>query len=388
MKTAWLDRNRPRNRLLPCGIALLSLTLTQCDQFLTDYFWECPDGSRDCVTNQSMDSSSMDQAAPPDLKMPDPNTPLGPLRKFEWRTSIPIDATKVKYVGMKGTMPVFWMNGTPQKWVVYQASPLPDMDMMIPSADVMALPAAPVGVDFGKTYPVVSGSSFFVLSTVDAKIKTWPGNMEVLKDAVLAGPPPVFRHPELDALVVKTKPATPDKSAALIHWGPGATRAYEKTGAELTAMAVGDLDAADVSETGLEAILLTGNTVLAVLHQFMPRSIPVDDLLLRDELQGAVDRVMPGQTSPILAAFVAHLNKDSFMDVAYIRNGQLLVTSYKGRAVATDKMFENWPVPLNLPDQLSGQTVKSLAAVDLTSDGLPELVVETDKAVHFFLNRP
>ena len=125
MKTAWLDRNRPRNRLLPCGIALLSLTLTQCDQFLTDYFWECPDGSRDCVTNQSMDSSSMDQSAPPDLKMPDPNTPLGPLRKFEWRASIPIDATKVKYVGMKGTMPVLWQNGTPQKWVVYQASPLP-----------------------------------------------------------------------------------------------------------------------------------------------------------------------------------------------------------------------------------------------------------------------
>ncbi len=383
MKTAWLDRNRPRNRLLPCGIALLSLSLTQCDHFLNDFlidhFWEeCDGGSDECG-----DGSVMKSDGGLDLTMPDPNTLLGPLRKFEWRASIPIDATKLKYVGMKGTMPVFW--GAPQKWVVYQASPLPSAAIPTGSAD--GLPAAPVGVDFGKTYPVVSGSSFFVLSTVDAKVKTWPGNMEVLKDAVLAGPPPVFRHPELDALVVQTKPSVADKSAVLIHWRPGATVTYEKTGAGLTAMAVGDLDAADVSETGLEAILLTGNTVLAVLHQFMPRSIPVDDPLLRDALQGAVDRGMPGQTSPILAAFVAHLNNDSFMDVAYIRNGQLLVTSYKGRAVATDKMFENWPEAQTL-SKLSGQTVKSLAAVDLTSDGLPELVVETDKAVHFFLNTP
>jgi hypothetical protein len=210
--------------------------------------------------------------------------------------------------------------------------------------------------------------------------------MAVLQNTKLAGPQPVFRHPELDALVVKTKTTMPVNSAVLIQWGPGATRAYEKTGAELTAMAVGDLDAADVSETGLEAILLTGNTVLAVLHQFMPRSIPVDDPLLRDALQGAVDRGMPGQTSPILAAFVAHLNKDSFMDVAYIRNGQLLVTSYKGRA-AKGGMFENWPAAQTL-SELSGQTVKSMASVDLTSDGYPELVVETESYVHFFLNKP
>jgi hypothetical protein len=388
MKTAWLDRNRPRNRLLPCGIALLSLTLTQCDKFLTDYFWECPDGSRDCVTNQSMDSSSMDQAAPPDLTPPDPNTPLGPLRKFEWRASIPIDATKMKYVGMKGTMPVFWADrvlGSPQKWVVYQASPLPSKS--IPGGGLEGLPVAPEGVDFGKTYPVVSGSSFFVLSTADASIKTWPGNVAVLQDAVLAGPPPVFRHPELDALVVKTQTTNLGTSAALIQWGQGATVTYEKTGAALTAMAVGDLDAADVSETKLEAILLTGNTVLAVLHQYSAGSIPVDDGPLRDALQVAVDRGMPGQTSPILAAFVAHLNKDSFMDVAYIRNGQLLVTSYKGRA-AKGGMFENWSAAQTLPDQLSGQAVKSLAAVDLTSDGYPELVVETESYVHFFLNKP
>ena len=384
MKTAWLDRNRPRNRLLPCGIALLSLSLTQCDQFLTDYFWECPNGSRDCAADQSMGSSSMDQSAPPDLKMPDPNTPLGPLRKFEWRASIPLDATKVKYVGMKGTMPVFWMNGTPQKWVVYQASPLPSS--AIPGGSSDGLPAAPVGVDFGKIYPVVSGSSFFVLSTADASIKTWPGNMAVLQDAKLVGPQPVFRHPELDALVFQTKPTMTANSAVLIHWGPGATLAYEKPDAALTAMAVGDLDAADVSGTGLEAILMTGKTVLAVLHQYNAGSIPVDDPLLRDALQGAVERAMPGETSPIPAAFVRNLNGDGFMDVAYIRNGQLLVTSYKGRA-ATSGMFENWPAAQTL-SELSGQTVKSLAAIDLTSDGLPELVVETETYVHFYLNRP
>jgi hypothetical protein len=385
MKTAWLDRNRPRNRLLPCGIALLSLSLTQCghflDDFLIDHFWEeCDGGSDECG-----DGSVMKSDGGLDLTMPDPNKPLGPLRKFEWRASIPLDATKVKYVGMKGTMPVFWMNGTPQKWVVYQASPLPSS--AIPGGSSEGLPAAPVGVDFGKIYPVVSGSSFFVLSTVDASIKTWPGNMEVLANSKLAGPQPVFRHPELDALaVVKAQPTMQDKSAVLIHWGQGATAPYEKPGTALTAMAVGDLDSIDGLTTGLEAILLTGKTVLAVLHQYSAGSTPADDPLLRDALQVAVERAMPGETSPIPAAFVRNLNGDGFMDVAYIRNGQLLVTSYKGRA-ATSGMFENWPAAQTL-SELSGQTVKSLAAIDLTSDGLPELVVETESYVHFYLNKP
>jgi hypothetical protein len=362
--------------------ALLLPWLSQCD-----LLWKpCGADSPSCPQQELQDAATTDYPAPPDLTPPDPNTPLGPLRKFEWRASIPIDATKMKYVGMKGTMPVLWQNGTPLKWVVYQASPLPDMDMMIPSADVMALPAAPTDVDFGKTYPVVSGSSFFVLSIADASIKTWPGNMAVLQNTKLAGPQPVFRHPELDALVVKTQPASPDKSAVLIQWGQGATVTYEKTGAALTAMAVGDLDSIDGLSTGLEAILLTGKTVLAVLHQLMSGSIPVDDPLLRDALQGAVDRAMPNATDPISAAFVKNLNGDGFMDVAYIRNGQLLVTSYKGRA-AKGGMFENWPAAQTL-SELSGQTVKSLAAVDLTSDGLPELVVETESYVHFFLNKP
>ncbi len=357
--------------------ALLLPCLSQCD-----LLWKpCGADNPSCPLQ---DAATTDYPAPPDLAMPGSNTPLGPLRKFEWRASIPIDATKVKYVGMKGTMPVFWQNGTPQKWVVYQASPLPSAAIPVGSSD--GLPAAPVGVDFGKTYPVVSGRSFFVLSTVDASIKTWPGNMAVLQDAKLAGPQPVFRHPELDALAVKTQTTMTANSAVLIHWGQGATLAYEKPDTALTAVAVGDLDAADVSGTGLEAILLTGKTGLAVLHQYNAGSIPVDDPLLRDALQGAVERAMPGETSPIPAAFVRNLNGDGFMDVAYIRNGQLLVTSYKGRA-ATSGMFENWPAAQTL-SELSGQTVKSLAAIDLTSDGLPELVVETDKEIHFFLNRP
>ena len=361
--------------------ALLLPCLSQCD-----LLWKpCGADNPSCPQQELQDAATTDYPAPPDLAMPDPNTPLGPLRRFEWRASIPIDATKLKYVGMKGTMPVFWMNGTPQKWVVYQASPLPSS--AIPGGSSDGLPAAPVGVDFGKIYPVVSGSSFFVLSMVDLSIKTWPGNMAVLQNTKLAGPQPVFRHPELDALaVVKAQPTMQDKSAVLIHWGQDATVTYEKPGTALTAMALGDLDSIDGLTTGLEAILLASKTGLTVLHQYSAGSIPADDPLLRDALQGAVERAMPGETSPIPAAFVRNLNGDGFMDVAYIRNGQLLVTSYKGRA-ATSGMFENWSAAQTL-SELSGQTVKSLAAVDLTIDGLPELVVETETYVHFFLNRP
>ncbi|HND13130.1 MAG TPA: VCBS repeat-containing protein, partial [Pseudomonadota bacterium] len=83
---------------------------------------------------------------------------------------------------------------------------------------------------------------------------------------------------------------------------------------------------------------------------------------------------------------VIDLNADGFTDFVYIRGGQLFVTSYRGRNGSGLSVFESWP-SMTL-SSVGGESVRSLAAIDLSQDGYPELVVETGKAVHFYLNKP
>lgn len=82
------------------------------------------------------------------------------------------------------------------------------------------------------------------------------------------------------------------------------------------------------------------------------------------------------------AAFVADLNNDNNNELIYIRKGIANITTY-----LNDGSFMNWSKPIPL-SEIGSDTVISLSAVKITDDNLPELVVETDKAVHFYVNQP
>ena len=59
--------------------------------------------------------------------------------------------------------------------------------------------------------------------------------------------------------------------------------------------------------------------------------------------------------------------------------------SYLGKIQEQGPMFENWTYRLI---SFNGEIVRSVIAANLTMDNYPELIVETDKAVHFYLNIP
>ena len=90
--------------------------------------------------------------------------------------------------------------------------------------------------------------------------------------------------------------------------------------------------------------------------------------------------------NPILTKFVIDLNNDKLIEFVYVRDKQVYVTSYIGRSPSGIGQFADWPKD-KMPS-FFGEVVKSIQAVDLTKDAYPELVVETDQAVHFYLSIP
>jgi hypothetical protein len=86
------------------------------------------------------------------------------------------------------------------------------------------------------------------------------------------------------------------------------------------------------------------------------------------------------------AGFITDLDQDGQTDLVLAFGSSLYVTTYIKRDAAKVGKFRDWPTPIVSVD--SGDPIRSVMAVGLTQDGYPELVVETDKAVHFYLNNP
>jgi hypothetical protein len=88
-----------------------------------DNFWvACTEAGVVCTTLADAGSTEDGTVVIP----PDPNKPIGPTRKFEEKAFIKVDPNKLKYVGMKGTTPVFLANEDKSvspnlpRWVAYQ----------------------------------------------------------------------------------------------------------------------------------------------------------------------------------------------------------------------------------------------------------------------------
>ncbi len=320
---------------------------------------------------------------------PDPNKPIGATRKFEWRAKVQVDSATFKYAGMKGTTPIFLRNAgsSMSSWETRQLDLLRENSDQRIRLDMnrTGFPAAP-SHDFVSTSILVAGSQFYWLSSTTKVIKDVGSGMEIYAGVVLPDSPPYvyFRHPELDSFAVSAKPTGTYKSAALVRWN-GTDNGFIQSGVlPATALVMGDLDAADQLGNGQEVVFVSGSQIQQVRHQKQGNSPSLVDQLLQQGLQGAIDRSAPGITAPIQAGFVTDLNNDKFVDFVYVRSGRVYVTSYKERKA--DEPFEDWKGEI-LPDVV-GATVRSIQAVELTNDSYPELVVETDQAVHFYLSVP
>lgn len=318
----------------------------------------------------------------------------GPEVSFEWRASIPLTEGRSKFAGIYMGKPLIWRNDSGyyfQTWV-------PALNQSNPAQRVYSeqCPSCPnfvqatAHISFASDQIRVSNGSFYLLKYHGDNhlIQFVSGKaIDGIELANTATPQP-FAHPLVDTLVLPIQQSRPDMGymAGTAVLQGGAVREAIAMGSMPTSFVVGDLDAVDQQPIAPELIMFGGTAPLLLQHLW-PAKSPESDPELWNSLSNAIARAKAGDEAPVIAAFMTKLNGDAFPDLLYVKGQSVYITSYHGRVPESGgPEFQNWSKPVLL-NETSGEQVRSVVAVDLTNDLYPELIVETDKAVHFYLNK-
>jgi hypothetical protein len=215
---------------------------------------------------------------------------------------------------------------------------------------------------------------------------------QIVKEFQLAVSPAadtLFFSPDFDALAVTVTP-TMSGNFRTIAFFDLTKKADIEENIQRTGLVIGDMDSIDQTDNGREIIRFNGDSVGALEHFWFEaeqRKL-ISDQDLRDALNDSIRKTkMDNLSNAIDSAFLKDINKDGFVDFIYARNGLLYVSSYMGKISGNIPRFEHWQGSV-LSIAQPGEVVKSVLAVELTGDDFPELIVETNTAVHFYLNTP
>lgn len=353
--------------------ALLTLcALAGCEAFLVSI----------CVFEDraTCSTSSPDVGENPDLAGPVFNE-----THFSLRASCPLGVSR-KYNGIidgkmltmgrniQLTNPIFWEN-----WMLDLNNP--ELTNRLLKTSPNGAPNIPVDFDFNKDNIYTSGLEFYFLqyrTNYLYKAKNGIFGSAIGRKLLSNFQPKIFAHPLFDGFSVAVQPVVPGTNLTLAV--RDMSEFFVSTKAAPTSFTIGNIDSNDLVNNGEEIIIFDGEGPQKIVH--LNGAILEDDVLLVP-LRMSVARTRTGNENLIEAAFVANLNKDDFPDFIYSRSGKIYVTSYLGRDKNIDSRFKDWSANIAV---VVDQNVKSLVAVDLTGDGYPELVVETDKAVLFYVN--
>ncbi|HRI52579.1 MAG TPA: hypothetical protein PLW65_20590 [Pseudomonadota bacterium] len=372
----------PNPTFYRCSAVLLTLcALTGCDAFLVSIceFEELPA----CSMMAAVSSTNPDMSKSPDLAVP-----VIKEATFSLRTSFAIDGyhkfngiidKKMLTIARKSNGSLSW-----EAWRFDLNNPV-EMSRSI-LTNIVDIPNIPSDFDFFKDEIYTAGQKYYHFQHVmNRQLFEFNGsNRRPIMAIKLtdSSQPRAFAHPLFNAFVVAAEP-TPPQVNSTVAVSDGFPTVLVAS-ATPTAFVVGDLDSNDPTNNGEEIILFNGKTPQSVSHWVPNESTNPDDELLAS-LKLTIARTKAGDESPIEAAFITGLNGDVFPDLVYSRNGQVYVTSYLGKDKKIESRFKDWPEKIA---SISGEKIKSLVAVELTNDAYPELVVETDKAVHFYVNTP
>ena len=354
-----------------------------------DLFWKpCADPSADCLMEASDGGSgTMEQAMPPDQA-----PPTNP-RTFEWRAKVTVDPSTLKFVGMNGQLPVFqvkdgqnWECNGDKYWSHWAVAKLnltaEKTEERIKQEDARSMKPDLPCVRFVQSQMLVSNNTFYFLASSDHTVLFLDSKAEVVRSRKYSEPASYFRFPLNDGIAVNLQPTTPSSSSVLLRWDVENVTTYESMASPATAIVLGDLDNRDPVENGMEALLFQQGSVQTVLHQGAAGSGQYTDEALRLGLDDAVKRLGKGQS--VGAGFIADVDLDGQTDLVLAFGSSLYVTTYMGRDAAKVGKFRDWPKPIVALD--GSEPIRSVMAVNLAQDAASELVVETDKAVHFYLN--
>jgi len=382
-------------RVLRCWLLLASLLIgSGCDWLalpvcrLSPMTTGCPDGG---VT--------------PDLAAVNRDAALSPFRQFQWRAGINNNKDQ-KFVGILqreyavtvSRLPVVSFSAVrfhldrPQNQMQLEQAACP----MCPLPTKIKLPE-----DIKSTTDSVyltndAAPAFWLLRDVAVagaadEVYTIKENgdltsVDVNLDMKIARQP--FFHPILDASLIPTKSMVGQSSDGLrLTVGTKPFVATHNETGSITAAMIGDIDATDHVKNDVEVVRFAGTSVASVYHYDPESQSKSLDEYLRIALNDEIRRRNPGPDEKIGAAYVNDLDKDGFLDFVFSLGVNVYVSSYKGKpANSSLPVFAAWPEKvLSVP---ADEKIQSIIAMDITKDGYPELIVVTDKFVHFYLNTP
>lgn len=366
--------------------ALLGL-VTGCDRYLIsvcNFRDEWP-GCRE----EAVDASVVD------LPHSD-SSPIGPLRRFAWRAKIG-DLVRHSFVGIdKRQYAIFLVADTP---VHFEVAKLRfDFPANLPQLEAIECIDCPklVGVDFASDSIFLTGEAeqeFWLLryGTTNKSYRLRADGSLLLMDNGLESNWKIvpFFHPVLNMSSVALKPSITDGSSLvwrLPRIGGGIKYRIDRP-AKISAQAIGDLDLVERRKNGLDIVSIGNNSIESVIHYDTETNIDFLDNALRDRIADAVAMTKRSDSELLEAAYIENLNNDKYVDFIYSWSGRVHVASYTGNWTGTgSSLLQDWGKEVvTVP---AGETIRKIMALDLTKDGFPELIVETDKAVHFYLNTP
>lgn len=254
------------------------------------------------------------------------------------------------------------------------------------------------GIDRNKDFLLVSNALFFRVKSGDNGLveqldvngfsakKIYPiSNIDVIPSKIIGVRP--FVHPKLNVIVFQQKNDT-QSSITSAYYQHGSVesnpRSHPRTEEPKTTYAFADLDSIDPTPNGMEFLIFEGNTLAALTHT--DNGAP--DAALFESIQQAIRDASPmGDLTNIDSAFISNLNRDQYMDLIFVRTGTVYVTSYLGRnSVTKIPKFQKWATPIII--LTPADHVISLAVGDMSGDGKPDIAIETEDKVYFYLNTP
>lgn len=377
--------------VLSCLFNLIILGgLAGCSEFIVS-ICEIDSKKQGCFSD-----SGMAEDRPKDMEALDmPPSPM-PLRKFEWRAKVEI-LQILNFVGIdRRQSAIFLVNGSPIRFSALMFRF--DRPANMPQLDPIECMGCPKLVDNNSVSDAIfltgeADREFWLLrygTTMKSFQLKADGSMMKMDDDIDQNRRirPFF-HPVLNAssIAVNTMGRDGSSLVARLPKSGGTTKYTIEHPKIILAQAIGDLDSIDPRKNGLDIINIGSNSIESVLHYDTETNNEFSDDTLRGRIADAVGKTKRSDSELLEAAYIENLNNDKYVDFIYSWCGRIHAASYTGNWTDTGgPLLQDWGKEVVIvPD---GEKIKSIMALDLTADRFPELIVETDKAVHFYLNTP
>jgi hypothetical protein len=296
--------------------------------------------------------------------------------------------TSRRFVGLQGSprQAVFLAtNGTNKWW------DLAKLDLNHPSESSRLIvgqtctpsdcPPIPGTFDFAADRIYRTGAGYYYFDYKSTKrVKSLPALIELANCNL--GTPAIrpFVSAQYDAFML----AQAGTWQMFAHYGPGGNENIDNNTRTATLFVVGDIDAFDHSEDDLEAIAFSVTEAFDI-NRSSGRNSEWQDRSFLMSINQSIAMGSAGISGPIQAAYIGDINNDRLSDLVFVRGGKFRVISYRGtNRQGVPHEFGDWVG--DVAEEISGETVQYIVVAELSQDSYQDLIVETDKNVHFYRN--